>query len=372
MAAVLATESISSSAPRRVPLDVSVSSSESTVTAEGGISCGEHCDASYRYGSIVDVIARPGNSETFVRWGGDCAGVASICSVLLERSTRVRAVFVPIVRNVRLTVGGPGTVVGEPMGLPAFIDEPASIRCGTQAALCSATFGQGRTITLKPAADPDGVFAGWGGACEGQPLDPARCSLTVGVNEQVTNRVTAWFRHRVAATGPQTLTVDAKASREVSSTSQAIPCQDVCSEQFASAAAVTLSGDVTDWSGDCVGSVDRCTVVIDAPVNVVARSAQSGSSRDLSYAISVSVSRGGRVTTVDGSRIVCDGPGGKRSKCEADFTEDSSVKLAATPRRGFRFVRWADPDCKKHARPRGRCNLIAYDSLKIRAVFGSR
>jgi List-Bact-rpt repeat protein len=244
------------------------------------------------------------------------------------------------------------------------------IRCGTQAALCSGLFGQGRTILLTPQPDADGVFAGWGGACEGQPVDPARCELTVGANEQVTGRATAWFRHRVAALGPQPLTVDAYSGRDLVSSPKGIACGDVCSASFASATTVTLAGNRTSWSGDCVGTVDRCTVVVDAPVDIVARFFVSVLDDSFGYGIGVSVSGRGRVTV--GSKISCGGGRASRRRCDNEFAPNSTFTLPARPSRRNRFVGWADPFCRKKGRRKPRCTLRAIDDLSIEAVFSNR
>jgi hypothetical protein len=368
-AVTLATAAVSSSAPpRTVKLDASVSGG-GKLTAAGGLDCGEDCDRRYRRGAVVDVKAKPSNNETFDRWSGDCVGVAESCSVLLEEATRIRAVFVPIQRKVSTTVGGPGTVVSDPLGQSAFIGNLPGIRCGTTADLCSGLFGQGQTITLKPSPDAGAVFAGWGGACAGQPVDRApRCELTVGANQQVANRATAWFRHRVAALGPQPLRIDADARRDIRSSPEGIVCGDVCSFPFASATTVTLSAGDVRWSGDCVGTVDSCTVVVDEPIDVAASFAQSAGSQTLGYGVKVSLS--GRGSVKVGRKISCDKPMLRRSRCRGDFAPRSRFTLVASP--GRRFVRWRDPYCAKRAGRRPRCSLIALDSRLIVAMFHKR
>lgn len=359
-AATLAGATVSSSAPpRAATLDASVSG-EGTVTGRG-LDCGERCDASYRRGSIVDVTANTGNNETFDRWGGDCAGTAPTCSLLLDRPTRVRAIFVAKPQKVSMTVGGPGTIVSDPLGGPTVVGNPAGIRCGSQADACAAMFGQGRTIRLTPEPDADGVFAGWGGACEGQPTDPARCDLTVGANEIVTDQATAWFRHRVAAFGPQPLTVDAYSGRGIVSSPQGIDCGAVCSAPFAPATTVTLAGDAT-WSGDCVGTVSRCTVVTDAPLEVVARFLPMLSSATVGYGVKVTVTGRGRVTV--GKKITCDGPKGSARDCSDRFDVNAPITIVA---KGRRFLRWTDVFCRRSGRK--PCRVSVFDSLQIRAMF---
>lgn len=357
-AAALTGATVSSSAPpRAAKLDASVAG-EGTITGRG-LDCGERCDASYRRGSIVDVTASPGNNETFARWGGDCAGEAPICSLLLDRPTRVRAVFVANPQKVSMTVGGPGTIVSDPAGMPTVVGNEAGIRCGSQDDLCSAMFGQGRTIRLEPQPDGDGVFAGWGGACEGQPVDPARCDLTVGANEIVTDRATAWFRHRVAAFGPQSLTVDAYSGRAIVSSPQGIDCGEICSAPFAPATTVTLSGGAI-WTGACVGTVNRCTVVTDAPVDVAARFIELNLGSTVGYGVTLTVTGKGRVTV--GKRINCDGRKGRARVCSETFAPNAKITLVP---KGKRFLGWkGDASCR-----RGPCRVSVIDSLQIGAMF---
>lgn len=373
-AVALAAASVSWSAPRRdFQLDVSVSG-EGTLTAPGGIDCGELCEARYARGKVVTVTATAGNNTEFFGWGADCRGTAPACSVLLERATRVRAVFSPILQKVSMSVGGPGTVVSDPLGPAPVPDRPDGIRCGSQSALCTAMFGQGRTIILNPTPDADAVFAGWGRACEGQPVEPVpRCALTVGANERVTNLAMAWFRHRVAGFGPQTVTVDAYRGRDVRSSPEGIACGDVCSADFASGTTVSLSAPDADWSGDCVGVVDPCVVTADAPVNVTARVSDRklGPAGVLEYGVNVSVSGRGRVTV--GSQIICDGKSGKSRKCDAGFRPNASVTLVAKPaNRRNRFVKWTDPFCRPNAGKNPRCAITASSNLKLQAVFTNR
>lgn len=149
---------------------------------------------------------------------------------------------------------------------------------------------------------------------------------------------------------------------------EGIDCEiATCSASFAPGTPVTLHGSVSDWTGDCVGTVSRCTFVADAPIDVKARGGGNVGGATSSYGITVSVSGRGRVTA--GAQVVCDGPGGSKRKCNGRFKPNARVTLVAKARPGFRFQRWRDDDCKRAGR-NPRCTLQAYaPTLKLRAVF---
>jgi hypothetical protein len=350
--AALTMSATSASAPlRTVALDVSVSGTGS-VTAEGGIDCGDKCDARYRSGSIVDVTAKPSANETFARWGGDCYGAQPSCSILLDGATRVRAVFQPIPRNVRIAVGGPGMVTSEPPGL----------RCGTAAAECIAPFGQGQTIRLIAASDPDAKLFSWGGACEF--VSGKECELTVGANEPVTDQALATFSDAAPPADPQTLIV--APALDVRSEPAGIDCGTSCSAAFAPGAAVTLFSPNSTWSGGCVGAGPRCTIVVDKTTSVATREIGhfDGSVSGFGFGVNIQ-GKAGRVTS--GKAINCSRTHGTTFDCEATFRKGNRVTLRASRVGKSRFVRWTR-DCKRFkAKP--VCTLGVYGNLSATAIF---
>lgn len=127
-----------------------------TVTSSvAGIDCGEDCAEAYPPGTIVTLTATPARGSYFGGWSGsNCIGLDT-CTVTLDDSRPVLALFnleqhsLTVVRNGT----GEGTVTG-----------PA-IDCGTD---CSELLDFGTTVTLTAVPAPGNVFAGWtGGGCSG-------------------------------------------------------------------------------------------------------------------------------------------------------------------------------------------------------------
>lgn len=56
------------------------------------IACGLQCEATYRYGEIVSLIARPDIRSSFVGWSGDCVGVDS-CNIEMTSNRIISATF---------------------------------------------------------------------------------------------------------------------------------------------------------------------------------------------------------------------------------------------------------------------------------------
>lgn len=134
------------------------------VVSGGGLDCGVICSIGAAGGAIT-LTARPAEGSTFTGWSGDCSGSAPTCAVPLNAARRVTATFSS--PNPRYTLrlakegGGSGTISG-----PNF-------SCGET---CSPRFATGSLIAIRAVGDPGSEFAGWTGACEGQP---ATCRLSI-------------------------------------------------------------------------------------------------------------------------------------------------------------------------------------------------
>jgi hypothetical protein len=130
------------------------------VSTPAGIDCGSTCSAGFVPGTPVTLQASPLAGSVFAGWsGGVCRGLDD-CVLALTTDTTVIAAFepqlpAPVVLTVTRVGTGAGTVVSTPDG----------IDCGST---CTASFGAGVTVTLRPSALGGSTFTGWsGGSCRG-------------------------------------------------------------------------------------------------------------------------------------------------------------------------------------------------------------
>jgi hypothetical protein len=66
-----------------------------TVTSsDGQINCGGTCSGTYGTGSGVMLTATPAAGATFKQWGGACTGTTPTCTLTLNTSQNVTAIFV--------------------------------------------------------------------------------------------------------------------------------------------------------------------------------------------------------------------------------------------------------------------------------------
>jgi len=145
-----------------------------TVSAQGGISCGNTCSAQYTSGKHVIVAQNADANSTFEGWGGACSGNVA-CAVTMTGDMIVTATFT---RNPMLTVnfagGGTGTVAAA----------DGSLTCSSTQPNCSASYGPGTSVSLQASPTGGSTFTGWSGACSGK--DPAQCSVTLNADATVT------------------------------------------------------------------------------------------------------------------------------------------------------------------------------------------
>ena len=156
---------------RQFGLRIGVNGQGAIQSSPAGINCGQVCAASFDEGTSVSFTAAPASGFRFDGWGGACSGPGG-CAVTMQGETQVFATFAAIpptqhALTVILTGTGSGTVSSEQKG----------IDCG---GTCSATFNEGTSVTLTPAAAAGSQFDGWGGACTGN----GGCTVTMN-REQI-------------------------------------------------------------------------------------------------------------------------------------------------------------------------------------------
>ena len=315
------------------------------LSSDGLVDCARPCSLRYPRGTRLRLTAKPAANYLFVRWSGDCIGVAPICDVALDRSTSVRAIFVgePVVLVV--SVGGPGKVTSVPAGLD----------CGGAAYACLLTAPYASNVTLSPIPDSTGRFGAWDGPCSSAGLG----ACTVRLQNPRTETAAA-FGHSSPQSGEQPLTVTPYDSLvQVTSQPAGIDCPPACMESFPSGTVVTLRLNRGLWQPACRGEdLARCTLVLDAPTEVGVAPPPPPPPlpvprRDVQ--VQVTVSGSGLVRSADG-RILCGWSSRPRFRCSARFLlgRGNRIEVPLSTKAGphARFARWggscrgAKPTCK--------------------------
>ncbi len=157
--------------PAQQTLTVVVTGNGDVSGTPGSIKCPSVCSATVPTGTVFTLTARANSGAMFVGWSGACQGTAATCSVTLDSSASVTALFKPVV-SLSVSTAGKGTVVSDPAG----------VGCGVKGGSCSGKFAQGTFITLTATPDPGSNWTGWGGACSGAAMT---CSITVNADTSV-------------------------------------------------------------------------------------------------------------------------------------------------------------------------------------------
>lgn len=232
--------------------------------------CGKYCTRRWPRGKAVTLIAKPDKGYIFEGWGGACSGNATSCTVILNDTKDVTAVFSPKPpkSEFRLSVSIQGNgVVASPVGGRGSWEEIEGVRrrryrlhCNKD---CTSDWPRGTSITLT--ADPaNGYrFKGWEGACKG---------TTCGVIMDDDRQVTAVF---TAKAQEYQLTVSKEGPGRVTANDTYLDCGTLCSPLYENGTVVTLKArplhKFMKWGGD----VDRygleVEVTMDAPKHVIAR-----------------------------------------------------------------------------------------------------
>ena len=327
--------------PRQLSVTVNGHGTVSSAPMGSAISCATGnvgtCSATYDDGSNVELEAAPDANWAFTGWGGACSGT-DVCIVSMNGDQPVTATFAQINRTVDVTFDGNGT--GSVTSNPAGIDCPSTN--------CTASFVQGASVALHPVPDPGMVFAGWSGDCTNSSGD---CTLTIDGAKNV-----------VADFEPQfTLTVGVSGSGSVTSDVGAIDCPGLaCSDTYTAGQTVTLTaspapGWVFDsWGGGCSGTNPACAVVMDSVETVTANFAPA---QNLS--VSITGNGTGSVTSAP-ARINC--ATGNAGTCSANFSQNSTVTLTATPGTSSVFTGWSGGNCDGLTTPTCQVSLSGDES----------
>ena len=214
----------------------------SIMSSPSGINCGATCVKSFSVGTVTLTATAAGGS-IFNGWtGGGCSGLATTCVVTMDSAKTVNGDFEKA-KSVALTMAGAGG--GTVTSVPAGMNCTAS---------CSQPFAQGSTVTFTATPNATSVFTGWSGTagCTGA----STCVLVIS-DRRPDRAATATFQPA------QLLTVTPAGSGGGTITSDlpGINCGTVCSANYLTGTAVTLSAapDInstfTGWSGEgCTGT----------------------------------------------------------------------------------------------------------------------
>src|SRR5882757_2050445 len=234
-------------------LIVAVIGGSGTVTSSpSGLQCvgPSSCTQSFPFGTTVTLSAAPATDQTFIGWGGACAGTTADCVIVANAAQSVSANFARggQMEPLQVTVGGAGSVTSNPPG----------INC-TGSSTCSHSYPRGTVVTLSAAPASGNTFVGWTGACSFAGSAPT-CSGPMNAPQSVG----ATF---AAAVQNDSLQVTVGGSGTVTSSPAGINCSGStgCSQTFASGTRVTLTAvpaagyAFSGWSGACSGSATTCT-----------------------------------------------------------------------------------------------------------------
>jgi hypothetical protein len=228
-------------------LTVSVTGSGTVASSPSGINCPSTCGAGFASGTPVTLTATPASGWIFSGWGGACSGSAG-CTVTMNSPQSVSATFTQLF-TLSATVSGSGSVTSSPAGV-------------TCPSTCNASFPAGTPVTLTATPASGWGFAGWSGACSGF----GSCMVTMNAAQSVS----ATFAQSL-----YTLNVGVSGNGSVTSSPAGINCGSVCTMNYASGTAVTLTATPTGgatfnrWGGACTGN-GVCLVTMNSLENVTA------------------------------------------------------------------------------------------------------
>lgn len=316
---------------------------EGTVnTRDGRIDCGQQCSARYRRGAVVSLFATPERFFGFDHWTGGCVGNAPRCFVVLDRAKSVRAVFSRKTARVTMSVSGPGTVRSSPEGLA----------CGRVDDACDADLPVGAEITLTPTADLGGVFGVWNEPC--RSAGQGACTLVLEGDVEIL----AAFGHTDPDPDEPLLTVNPEGA-QVTSDPPGIDCPPTCQAEFLSGTYVTIRGNISKWSGLCVGVAQSCAIVLDNSDGAGTGGAPPPPP-PRRFGVNIRVTGPG---LVESNGIRCRSTA--RSGCAGFYSDGATLTLRATPGRGSRFVFWSGFCIGKQR----TCTLRVTATKSVQALF---
>jgi len=207
--------------------------------------------------SIVDIVegqsvaiglqlTKPTQGTVFGGWGGDCSSSTSsqTCNLKMDAPKNVTVTYNKNELTIQKSGDGSGVV-----GSPTAGINSTSLDCG---ASCSTVFAAGTSVSLTPTPNADSYFGGWN--------DPS-CNTAITMNAPKTC-IATFLKKPV-------LTVNKIGNGIVKGIG--VDCGADCSESYSSktaTVALTATADVgyifSNWSGNCSGNSNSCTLTMDS------------------------------------------------------------------------------------------------------------
>jgi hypothetical protein len=243
----------------------------------------------------------------------------------------------PSAFSLTVTKSGNGTVTSNPAG----------INCGVD---CVESYASGAVVTLVATPNAEQSFSGWGGACSGT----STCVVTMSAAKNVTAEFSA------ITPGSFPVTLSKSGGGIVTSVPAGIDCGPVCSFEFKTGTAVSLTATAepgyqfNGWAGDCTGA-STCVLTVNSAKTVTASFVLTGSAT--TFPLTTSVSGSGTITS-NPAGIACG------TDCSDDYPANAAVTLTATPVAGSSFAGWSG-DCTGT----GSCVVTMSSAKRVSAVF---
>ncbi|MBE3136372.1 MAG: hypothetical protein IMZ43_03125 [Thermoplasmata archaeon] len=240
--------------------------------------------ATYPYGTVVQLTATANTGWTFGSWSGNLSGSTNPASITMNGNKSVTAHFTQNQYTLTITIDGSGSVTKNPD---------------------SATYTYGTVVTLTAVASTGWMFSSWTGDLTGSQ-NPK--TITMNGNKAVTAHFTQ---------NQYTLTVTIDGSGSVTKNpNQATYAYGTVVQLTA----VADSGWIfSSWTGDLTGSTNPASITMNGNKSVTAHFTQN------QYTLTI---------TIDGSGSVTKNPN------QATYPYGQVVTLTAVPGTGWAFSSW--------------------------------
>src|SRR2546426_391478 len=186
--------------------------------------------ASYNYGTVVQLTANPAAGRHFVSWSGDASGTANPLSVTMDADKNITGTFAINTYTLSLTTVGNGTASKSP-------DQPS--------------YNHGTVVQLTATPNAGQGFVGWTGDASGttNPLD-----VTMDGNKSITAQFT--LNLNVSVVGSGSVTKNPNQANYAPGTVVQLTATPAAGWHFVS------------WSGDASGTANPLSVTMDGNKNI--------------------------------------------------------------------------------------------------------